>query len=337
MHGVINLLKPPGMTSHDAVALVRRATGIKRVGHTGTLDPAAAGVLPICIGQATRLVEYLQAGSKEYIAEITFGHETDTLDAVGKVVAQADASGVTLETLRAALDPLRGTIQQTPPLYSAIKQGGKKLYELARGGADETEIEIASREVVIYCLSVTRFDEGTITSPPRAMLRIECGGGTYIRSLVRDIGRALGSFATMTFLVRTRNGSFDLDAARTVEEIAADACATMLPLRQVLTWCAREVIVDDQATNDLANGRPAISTAGTAQTGAPLECMLAHLPEHWWEETPQGALIILDGVDPELTLFFDSLGTTAALARAVSSTSKEFKPEKVFHLDAPLD
>ncbi len=261
MHGVINLLKPPGMTSHDAVAFVRRATGIKRVGHTGTLDPAAAGVLPICVGQATRLVEYLQAGSKEYIAEITFGHETDTLDAVGKTIAQADASHVTLETLRAALDPFRGTIQQTPPLYSAIKQGGKKLYELARGGADETEVKIPSREVVIYRLLVTRFMQGTATSPPRAMLHIECGGGTYIRSLVRDIGRALGCFATMTFLVRTRNGSFDLDEARTTEEIAAGALGALIPIREVLAWCAHLVVVNDEVTHHLAQGRTATFAA----------------------------------------------------------------------------
>src|SRR5947209_6910883 len=117
MHGVLNFLKPPGMTSHDAVALVRRATGIRRVGHTGTLDPAAAGVLPICVGQATRLVEYLQAGTKEYVAELTFGYETDTLDAVGTVTSRAAVGDVTLETLRQALDGFRGTIQQTPPLH----------------------------------------------------------------------------------------------------------------------------------------------------------------------------------------------------------------------------
>src|SRR5687767_4952136 len=114
MHGVLNLLKPPGMTSHDAVAFVRRVAGLKRVGHTGTLDPAAAGVLPVCLGQATRLVEYLQAGHKEYIAELTFGHETDTLDAVGTVVREAPASHITLDSLRAALDQFRGTITQTP-------------------------------------------------------------------------------------------------------------------------------------------------------------------------------------------------------------------------------
>src|SRR4028119_1875675 len=125
MHGVLNLLKPPGMTSHDAVSFVRRVAGMKRVGHTGTLDPAAAGGLPIASGQATRLVEYLQAGRKTYIAELTFGYETDTLDAIGEVISEGDASHVDLESLRRVLDTFRGTISQTPPLYSAIKRDGK--------------------------------------------------------------------------------------------------------------------------------------------------------------------------------------------------------------------
>jgi tRNA pseudouridine55 synthase len=146
--------------------------------------PAAAGVLPICIGQATRLVEYLQEGTKGYIAEVTFGHETDTLDAMGETISTGDASGVTEYSLCAALNQFRGTIEQTPPLYSAIKQGGKKLYELARDGAQESEIEIASRKVTISQLHLTRFVAGDAsTQQPRAMLHIECSGGTYIRSL----------------------------------------------------------------------------------------------------------------------------------------------------------
>src|SRR5215216_1077448 len=132
MHGVINLLKPPGMTSHDAVAFVRRALQIKRVGHTGTLDPAAAGVLPVCVGQATRLAEYLQAGRKTYLAEATFGHETDTLDGVGQIVREGDPSGVTLEAISGALVAFLGEIEQVPPEFSAIKREGRKLYDLER-------------------------------------------------------------------------------------------------------------------------------------------------------------------------------------------------------------
>jgi tRNA pseudouridine55 synthase len=250
MHGVINFLKPPGMTSHDAVAFVRRIAGTKRVGHTGTLDPAAAGVLPICIGQATRLVEYLQEGTKEYIAEVTFGQETDTLDAMGEVVSTGDASHVTEQTLCDVLEEFRGTIQQTPPLYSAIKQGGKKLYELARDGVQESEVEIQSREVTISQLHLTRFVASDVsTQEPRAMLHIECSGGTYIRSLVRDIGRALGCGATMTFLVRTRNGFFSIDDARTAEAISNDYRAATLPVTAALALCAATTVTDSTAAH----------------------------------------------------------------------------------------
>ena len=255
MHGVLNVLKPPGMTSHDAVAFVRRVLQTKRVGHTGTLDPAAGGVLPICVGQATRLVEYLQNGTKEYIAEITFGFETDTCDAVGKTIAEGDASRVNLETLRATLDSFRGEITQTPPLFSAIKKDGKKLYDLARAGLRDDEIEIPTRQVVISRLVVTRFFPNE--KHPRAILKIECSGGTYIRSLVRDIGRVLGCGATMTFLVRNRNGAFAIGDAKTLEAIANDWQNALLPMSEILGWCADETITDDNAMNELVQGRVA--------------------------------------------------------------------------------
>ncbi len=255
MHGVLNVLKPPGMTSHDAVAFVRRVLQTKRVGHTGTLDPAAAGVLPICVGQATRLVEYLQSGTKEYIAEITFGFETDTCDAVGKTISEGDASQVNLETLRAVSDGFRGEIIQTPPLFSAIKRDGKKLYDLAREGFSDEEIEIPTRQITISQLVVTRFfpDE----KAPRAMLKIECSGGTYIRSLVRDIGRVLRCGATMTFLVRTRNGAFGIQEASTLETIATDWQSVFLPMSEVLGWCVEETMTNDDAMNELVQGRVA--------------------------------------------------------------------------------
>lgn len=276
MHGVLNVLKPPGMTSHDAVAFVRRVLQIKRVGHTGTLDPAAAGVLPICVGQATRLVEYLQTGTKEYIAEATFGFETDTCDAVGKTISEGDASSLNLESLRAALDSFRGEITQTPPLFSAIKKDGKKLYDLAREGFSDSEIEIPTRQVTISGLHVTRLflDE----KRPRAMLRIECSGGTYIRSLVRDIGRVLGCGATMTFLVRNRNGAFAIEDASTLEAIASDWQSALLPMTEVLSWCAQETITDDEAMTEFAQGRTAhlqtnasrVAVWNTNQTSAAL-------------------------------------------------------------------
>ena len=307
MHGVLNLLKPPGMTSHDAVAFVRRVAGHKRVGHTGTLDPAAAGVLPVCLGQATRLVEYLQDGTKEYIAELTFGQETDTLDAVGTVVREAPAGHITLESLRAALDQFRGVITQTPPLYSAIKQDGKKLYELARAGVNVEDAEIKTRQVEINSLVVTRFIEG---ERPRAILRIECGGGTYIRSLVRDIGRALDSAATMTFLVRTRNGSFSINDAVAIEHIAMDWQSALLPMTAVLEWCASLIVTNDEATQQLSQGR--IFTASNAG------CLMS-------KETT---------ASERRMLFLNRAHTTAVLAaRELPLDAKTYKPEKVFFLD----
>lgn len=263
MHGVLPFLKPAGMTSHDAVSLARRVLGTKRIGHTGTLDPAACGVLPLCVGQATRLVEYLQEGRKEYVAEITLGIETDTLDGVGKIVYQSDARHITEAMLRDALPSFLGTISQTPPIFSAIKRGGKKLYELAREGVEETEAAIEARLVVIHDLQITRFVPHMSThaahpsdaARPRFMLRIECGSGTYIRSLARDIGRALGTFATMTFLVRTRSGSFAIDRCRTVEEITADARGALLPVAPVLQNCAAQTIVDDESVAAFSQGK----------------------------------------------------------------------------------
>lgn len=324
MHGVLNFLKPPGMTSHDAVAFVRRTFNTKRVGHTGTLDPAAAGVLPICIGQATRLVEYLQAGRKTYIAEITFGIETDTLDATGEVVSTSDASHVNLNNLRQTLDQFRGTILQTPPMYSAIKRDGKKLYELAREGANEAELDIQPRQVMIYCLGVPRdFKSSTRT---RAMLHIECGSGTYIRSLVRDIGRALGCGATMSFLVRTQNGAFSIDAAWTSEEVLARGENAVIPMRRVLRWCARAVIEDDEATEQLAKG----------QTAQAISINRALLNEYRNDSAESKMLKTQAsfhgaGIKSRRAAFYHSNGKTFVLANAVDETT--YKPEKVFFLD----
>ena len=246
-HGVLNLLKPPGMTSHDAVAWARRALRTKRVGHTGTLDPAASGVLPLCVGAATRLVERLQSGTKEYLAEATFGFETDTLDAVGQVVRRCEASGLDRAELAVVLERFRGGIQQQPPLHSAIKIEGRKLYEIARAG--ET-IAIPHRAVTISQLEVTRFWPG---ENPRAFLRVECSGGTYIRSLVRDIGRELGLAATMTFLTRTRSGDFDLTGAITLAEV--EAAPRLLSLEEILSRLSKGVCVDDDLTLRLWQGK----------------------------------------------------------------------------------
>jgi tRNA pseudouridine55 synthase len=254
MHGVLNILKPPGPTSHDIVAQARRALKTKRVGHTGTLDPAATGVLPICVGHATRLVEYLQATRKTYIAEATFGFETDTLDAVGQVTARSDASHVDEAALNAALHQFRGNILQVPPMFSALKREGKSLHELARAGE---VVEIEARPTEIFALELKYLQRNE--SGVRAMIEIECAPGTYIRSLVRDIGHALGTHATMSFLVRTASGRFGIADATPPTEIEA---TKMVPLLDALRWCAVREVRSDALAQKLARGQKINMDAG---------------------------------------------------------------------------
>lgn len=196
--GLLNLYKPPGPTSHDLVAWVRRGTGVKKVGHAGTLDPAAAGVLVLCLGPATRLSEYLMGSPKTYAARVHFGVETDTYDAEGAITAQ-NSRPLTQAEIEAALGRFRGEIAQVPPLYSAIKQGGRKLYDLARAGQT---VERVARAVTISRLLLAAWE------PPVAVLEIDCSPGTYIRSLAHDLGQAVGVGAHLAALERTASGSF---------------------------------------------------------------------------------------------------------------------------------
>jgi len=203
--------------------------------------------LPICVGQATRLVEDLQAGTKRYLAEATFGKETDSGDLLGETVRVCDSSALQEESLRLALESFRGEVEQIPPLHSAIKVGGQKLYDLARSGQT---VEIPTRRVTISHLHLTRWIGG---EAPRAFLDIECSGGTYIRSLVRDIGRALESAATMSFLLRSRSGLFSLEDARTPEEL--EAAPNLIPLREVLGWLATSTHQSDELALALWQGK----------------------------------------------------------------------------------
>lgn len=209
--GIINVLKPPGMTSHDVVSFVRRLYGIKRVGHAGTLDPAAAGVLPVFIGNATRLVEYLADADKSYRAELTFGFETDTGDDTGKIINSCPCSGFDSNLIKETLTSFVGVNEQVPPMHSAIKIGGKKLYELARQGQ---VVERKPRKIVIDSIALIT------ESQSRIVFDVTCSKGTYIRTLCSDIGRRLQCLAVMSFLVRTRVGNFHLEQALTLEEIA---------------------------------------------------------------------------------------------------------------------
>ena len=212
MDGFINLLKPPGMSSSDAVGFVRRLLprGV-RVGHGGTLDPDAAGVLPVCVGRAARLFDYIVDKKKTYIAELRLGVETDTQDAAGTIIARRDASAVTAEDVRAVLPRFVGEIDQTPPAYSAIKRDGRRMYDLARRGE---AVALEPRRVTVY--GVEYLGQ---TAADRHMLRVECGKGVYIRTLCCDIGRALGVGGHMAFLLRSEAGCFSLQSAATLEEL----------------------------------------------------------------------------------------------------------------------
>lgn len=209
MDGIINILKPPGMTSHDVVGFLRGVLKTKKIGHTGTLDPDAAGVLPICVGKATKVVDYLTDKRKRYRAELVLGTKTDTQDSSGKIISQKPVN-VSKDQLNEAINTFIGKIKQIPPMYSAVKIGGKKLYELARKGI---EIERAEREVEIYVIEPLNYD-GNV-----AVIDIECSKGTYIRTLCRDIGDKLGCGAHMGFLLRLQSGIFDISSSLTLDEV----------------------------------------------------------------------------------------------------------------------
>ena len=211
MNGFINLLKPSGMSSSDAVAITRRITGQKKCGHSGTLDPLAAGVLPLCMGRATKLFDTIMEKDKEYLGELTLGRETDTQDADGRIIATGDPTGIDEAAVRAVLPRFCGTILQQPPMYSALVHQGKKLYKLAREGA---EIEREHREITIHALELIER-----TGPQSYLLRVGCSKGTYVRTLITDIGRALGCGGYLSFLLRTASGVFGLPDTITCEEL----------------------------------------------------------------------------------------------------------------------
>lgn len=236
--GIVNVLKPPGMTSHDVVYFVRRVFSQKKVGHAGTLDPAAAGVLPVFIGSATRLIEYTANADKAYRVELTFGYATDTGDDTGSVIAADPLCGIPNEAgIAAILDSFVGEICQIPPMHSAIKIAGRKLYELAREGKT---IERQARRITISRIAPVRIDAHVI------LFDVTCSKGTYIRSLCGDIGARAGCPAVMSFLVRTRVGGFTLDAAKSLEEIAAAPESALLPGDLAVAHLPRAALTADE-------------------------------------------------------------------------------------------
>ncbi|MSQ08898.1 MAG: tRNA pseudouridine(55) synthase TruB [Dehalococcoidia bacterium] len=245
--GFLNVNKPIGWTSTDVVRKVKRLTGVKKVGHGGTLDPIATGVLPICLGAATRFAETVLLGNKAYRLTVRLGASTDTFDSTGSVTREVDASAITVERVGSILPQFTGAISQAPPAYSAIKRGGRPLYELARAGV---EVVTEPRQVHVLRLELTAW------APPEFVLDIECGHGFYARSLANDIGAALGGAAHLSGLVRTKAGRFGITDACDIEELERRAtegswremvlpldytlqhlrAAVLDPLKQELVW-----------------------------------------------------------------------------------------------------
>lgn len=212
MQGFLNLDKPFGLTSHDCVARVRRFLKLKRVGHGGTLDPAATGVLPIAIGKATRLLQYL-SHEKVYRAKIRFGITTSTDDLEGEILTKTSAANLTLEQVQQALPQFQGRIEQIPPSYSAIQVGGKRLYELARSGQ---MVEAPKRIVDVYRIDLVNWQAGEL---PELEVAIACGTGTYIRSIARDLGSVLGTGGTLAALIRTASSGFQLTDSLSLDQL----------------------------------------------------------------------------------------------------------------------
>lgn len=214
MNGFLNVLKPPGMSSSQVVGQVRRLLAGEKAGHAGTLDPQAAGILPVMVGRAARLFDYLADKEKAYVAEIAFGAATDTQDAQGRIILTGDAYP-SFDMVNSVLSRFEGQLMQTPPAYSALKQGGQRLYDLARRGETVT---VPPRPVMVESMTLLRETENH-----GMMLHIRCGRGTYVRTLCHDIGLAVSCPAHMRFLLRTKTGAFTLDNARTLEELQAAA------------------------------------------------------------------------------------------------------------------
>lgn len=249
MHkGILNINKEKGISSARVVSLVRRALDMKKVGHTGTLDLEASGVLPIVVGKATRVSDYMMTKDKVYETEMILGAKTDTLDAAGEITEKSDKK-VSKEEFLEAMNTFKGEIEQIPPMYSALKVNGKKLYDLAREGI---EIERKRRKVTIYDIKLLDFDF------PKATIRVTCSKGTYIRTLVDDIGERLGTYAYVDELVRTRVGDFDIKDAIKSEDILNleknDIIKALRPIDSALKDFDK-IVLDRRYLDNLVNGQ----------------------------------------------------------------------------------
>lgn len=265
--GILVVNKEAGWTSHDVVAKMRKIMGMSKVGHAGTLDPAATGVLPILLGRATRIAEYLVEWDKEYRAVLRLGETTDTQDATGRVLSQADAGTIREEDLRQVVERFRGPQRQIPPMYSAVKIGGRPLYKAARAG--ET-VERADREIVIHALDILAIHGRDVT------LNVVCSKGTYIRTLCADIGQALGVGGHLYALERLRVGPLPIHHALTVGQAVAQSAAGSLgqhviAMSQALSQMPILKVTDEQARIVLHGG--SVSPAGIGQFSGSYEAI----------------------------------------------------------------
>ena len=243
MNGIVNVYKPKGITSHDVVYRVRKITGIKKVGHTGTLDPDADGVLPVCIGKGTKLSDMLTFSDKSYRAVFRLGVSTDTQDMTGKVLSETDVD-LTESKIIDAINSFVGEYDQLPPMYSAVKVGGKKLYELARKGI---EAERKPRKVTIYKIDIISVDKNDIT------IDVDCSKGTYIRTLCSDIGDKLGVGAAVVSLTRTKSGIFEIKDSVTLETLGNEGAEKFLiPCEDMFGY--EKVIVTEGRLKRVLNG-----------------------------------------------------------------------------------
>jgi len=236
--GFINVLKPPGMTSHDVVSFIRRVYKMKKVGHAGTLDPAAAGVLPVALGKATRLIEYLADADKAYRTEMTLGFTTDSGDDTGTILEQSDFMMPSEAEIDFTFKKFLGKITQVPPIYSAIKINGQRACDLAR---QNIEVSIPQREIEIHRMALLKQNDSSI------LFDVECSKGTYIRSLCMDIGQSFGIPAVMSFLVRLRVGSFCLEKSVALDEIKAMPEQAVCSMEEVLEHLPLVVLTEAQS------------------------------------------------------------------------------------------
>ncbi|RUR41570.1 tRNA pseudouridine(55) synthase TruB [Clostridium perfringens] len=246
MNGVINIYKNTGMTSFDIVAMVRRVAKMKKVGHTGTLDPAASGVLPVCLGKATKIIDYIMENKKVYRVNLKLGMVTDTYDLEGEVLREKDASHITKDEILNCINSFAGTIDQVPPMYSALKQNGVRLYELARQGI---EVHREARKVTIYSIENIK-----IESNDNIQMDVCCSKGTYIRSLCYDIGEKLNVGATMTALERIQNGPFTKEEAINIEDLTEELLEKHIISIEKALDSFEKITVNEKFGNLLRNG-----------------------------------------------------------------------------------